>query len=364
MFDAVIVRYAEIFLKSEPVKQEFENRLIESIKRKLGPQIEIKRKRHRLYVKTGNAREAASELAKVFGIRSVSPAVETKADLNEITKASVKLASKTFSDRDSFAVRARRSKDFSFTSKSIEEHVGEKILSAVDCTVDLDDPDSRIYIEVKGEHAYVFAKKMDAVGGLPYTSQGKLVSLISSGIDSPIATYCMMKRGAKMVALHFKQSDEELEDVKKILRKLEEYSACKIKLHVVPWSSVLNQISSEVPGGYACLICKRMMYRVAESLMKKENACGIVTGENVGQVASQTLQNLFVINESTNAPVYRPVAGWDKEEIIDLAREVGTYRLAGGHSCSLAPSTPSTKAKLDEVKEVESDLDIEVSVFD
>ncbi|MBU4406333.1 MAG: tRNA 4-thiouridine(8) synthase ThiI, partial [Candidatus Altiarchaeota archaeon] len=186
MYNIVIVRYGEIFLKSEPVRKRFEGRLLDDIRRRLeGTDFKIKRKRHRIYVVTEEPEKAAELLTKVFGIVSVSPAVEAPVDMDEITKKAVALAKDVILPNETFAVRAERTGNHEFSSKDIEEKAGEAILNSLDTTVNLSSPDKTIFVEIRDDAAFLFDQKIRGPGGLPSGTQGKLISLLSGGIDSP-----------------------------------------------------------------------------------------------------------------------------------------------------------------------------------
>ncbi|MEA1925259.1 MAG: tRNA uracil 4-sulfurtransferase ThiI [Candidatus Altiarchaeota archaeon] len=354
MYDTIIVRYSEIFLKSEYVKKEFENQLIGNIQLKLkGLGVGTRRDRHRIYLKTKKASSLALEVAKVYGVKSVSPAIETDSGIDNLSARAIKLAKEVIESGEGFAVRARRI-DYTLKSREIEERLGELILKKIDCHVNLDNPDKTIHIEVRGGRAYIFHEKISGVGGLPYKTQGKVIALISEGIDSPVAAWMMMKRGCEMIAVHY-GSDTK---VRKVLNKLEEYSVHGIRLYLIPYKETLDKIKYK-SGKNTCIVCKRLMYKIAEEIALRENAEGIVTGENIGQVASQTLHNLKLLDESVSIPVYRPLVGLDKEEIISKAREIGTYMLIKPTRCGIAPKNPSTKAKKDEIKEIEQELELD-----
>ena len=353
MYNIVIVRYGEIFLKSEPVRKRFEQRLLDDIRHRLkGTDFKIKRKRHRIYVVTRESEKAAALLTKIFGIVSVSPAVEAPADMDEITKKAVALAKDVILPNETFAVRAERTGNHEFSSKDIEEKAGEAILNSLDTTVNLSSPDKTIFVEIRDDAAFIFDRKIRGPGGLPSGTQGKLISLLSGGIDSPVATWMMMKRGCSITALHA-GNEKEMEP---ILKKLREYSG-DIELKCFDISGIQKK-ASEVAGKFTCLICKRTMYRVAEILAEREHALGICTGESMGQVASQTLDNLKVLDNAASLPVYRPLIGMDKEDTIAIAKRIGTFKHASTKGCDFVPKKPSTRADLAEIEKLEEKLGI------
>jgi len=354
MYNIVIVRYGEIFLKSEPVRKRFEKRLLDDIRHRLkGTDFRIKRKRHRIYVVTEEPEKAAELLTRVFGIVSVSSAVEISADIGEITKTAVAVAKDVIVPNETFAVRAERTGNHEFSSKDVEERAGEAILNSLDTTVNLSSPDKTIFVEVRDDQAFIFDTKIRGPGGLPSGTQGKLISLISSGIDSPVATWMMMKRGCTITALHFGKE----KDIEPILHKLREYSH-DIELRCFDISGI-QEIISKTAGKFTCLICKRTMYRVAEILAEREHAHGICTGESLGQVASQTIDNLTVLDNAATLPIYRPLIGMDKEETIAIAKKIGTFEHASNKGCDFVPKKPSTQADLAEIEKLEAKMEIE-----
>jgi len=354
MYDIVIIRYGEIFLKSEPVRRRFEERLLSDIRRRLqGIDFRIKRKRHRIYVIADDTEKIVETLIKIFGIVSVSPAVEVPANIDDMIETAVKLAKEVIKPGETFAVRAERSGKHKFSSKDVEERVGEEILNSVNAKVDLSNPEKTIFIEGRDDEAFVFDRKIKGSGGLPYKTQGKVISLLSGGIDSPVASWMMMRRGCEIIALHFGME----EDVREILEKLEQYGN-EINLYCINLSEIQDQIS-KLAGKYTCIICKRAMYKIAERISEREHAHGICTGENLGQVASQTLENLEVLDNFVKMPVYRPLIGMDKEEIIALARRIGTYDLASNKECIYVPKKPATRADANEIERLEQMIDID-----
>ncbi len=356
-YDTVIVRYGEIFLKSDYVRKSFEDVLVRNMRRRLESDkvaYRIYQRRHRIYVETGSAEAACESLKTVFGIVSLSPATKTGSGLPELTESAVALARTAIKPGESFAVRAQRVGSHPFSSKDVEEAAGARILEELDAVVDLEEPEKTVYVEIRDDEAYVYDKKVEGVGGMPYGTQGGLVSLLSTGIDSPVAAWMMMRRGCKVSFLHF----GSLEEVEPIVKRLEYFCNQELMVWCIPHEPVLEAIGAEA-GKYTCVVCKRFMHRAAELLAEKIHASGIVSGENVGQVASQTLENLEVI-DCLRMPVYRPLVAMDKEEIIAVAKRIGTYELAvKGTKCPYVPDKPSTRAKLEEVLAAEEKIGIE-----
>jgi len=356
MYDTVIVRYGEIFLKSDYVRKHFEDLLVGNMEEKMRKEkvaYRIYRKRHRIYVKTQETDAVCAILEKTFGVVSVSPAKEISSAKEEVLSACLELAKDVIEPNESFAVRVQRAGSHEYKSKDIEAEAGSRILDAISAKVDLECPEKTIYAEIRDEVAYVYGRKIDGLGGLPYGSQGTLVSLLSTGIDSPVSSWMMMRRGCKMIFLHFGKP----EDIKDIVSRLEYYAGEELPVYCVPKDEVLEKIAPNA-GRYTCVVCKRFMHRLAEKVAEHESALGIVSGENIGQVASQTLANLRQIN-CVAMPVYRPLIAMDKDEIIKAARKIGTFELAKGGRCPYVPDRPSTEAKDDAILAAEEGLDLE-----
>ncbi len=367
----VLIHYDELSLKSQPVRRFMEKVLIRNIKWMLDREKlsyeSIKRERGRIFIDTSSPREVCGALSKVFGIVSTSPVLEAPAEIDEIIRLSTRVAEMLLGPEESFAVRARRTGTHSFTSMDVQREVGAAILAktrSLNTRVNLTNPDKQIFVEIREKKAYVYHEIFQGPGGLPYGSEGKMVSLFSGGIDSPVATWLMMKRGCRVIPVYFDNSpytdNTTLERAISVLKVLREYATQKsFYIYVVPHGKTLEKIIKTAPRKLTCLLCKRTLYRVATAIAKKERAKGIVTGESLGQVASQTLDNLMILNEATSLPVYRPLIGLNKREIEEIARRIGTFELSSTSvtSCSAVPEKPATKADLEEVISAEEVID-------
>jgi thiamine biosynthesis protein ThiI len=276
--------------------------------------------------------------------------------------AAVRIVSPLLTNGKSFGIRARRTGTHDYSSKNIGEVVGGAIEKATGAPVRLSKPDVPLFIEVRASNAYLYTEVVPGVGGLPMGTQGKVIALVSGGIDSPVAAWLMMKRGCTIVPLFF-DCEPYLDDTGRqraeaVVRALAVWAGRPLDFAVVHQGASLSKFKKLAPR-MTCVLCKRMMYRIAASIAKAENAHGIVTGESIGQVASQTTQNLFAIDEASDVPVYRPLIGLDKTENIKLARRIGTYRLStAGDSpgCTAAHRHPTTNADQEELKRHEADL--------
>ncbi len=351
MQEKIIMKYGELWLKSEYVRSRFIRRLAENLRRMLkanGINFRLEVARDMMILETEN-KKAVDTLGKVFGISWFAKARETKPDMKSIEKEVLSLARK-IGNNESFAIRASRSeKSFDFTSKEIENEIGRKIKRRVDLT----NPDFTIFVEVKKTKAYVYSEKVRGLGGMPVGVSGKVLSLLSGGIDSAVASWMLMKRGCSVDFVYFHPevftSEKNRERVLDILKKLREYSPEKLNLYIVPFGKIQEEIIKNCERRQTCVLCRRMMYRISEMLARELDCKAIATGENLAQVASQTLDNIFVENEVISIPVFRPLLGFDKEETMILAEKIGTYDISiQTHGCcTITPKKPATKARLD-----------------
>lgn len=361
----IIVRYGEIFLKSEFVRKKFVEKLVSDIESKLKRsriKNKIYKQRHRIFIKLYSKDDLGlglDVLKRTFGIKSVSPAIETSSDLQSLKEKTIELADKILSENDTFAIRVTRENYESYTSKELEEILGREVLKNVKCKgVNLTKPKKTIFVEIRGNKAYIFTEKIRCYGGLPYGSQGKVLCLLSGGIDSAVATFLAMKRGCEPIVLTFAKNENDAKIVKKIVEKLQEYSPSEILAYKAEISKALKEIK-EKAGKYTCIICKRLMLRVAAKLCEDLKIKAIVTGDNLGQVASQTLENLSSIDAVTEKLVLRPLIFYDKEEIISIARDIGSYELGAARSCEFVPRKPATAARIEKIIEIENSICIE-----
>jgi thiamine biosynthesis protein ThiI len=375
VYDSVIVRFSgELWLKKKWTRKFYQKRLARNLKQTLKhhnvPYTRLVRRHGRFYLKTDSAVDAADKLARVFGISSVSPAVETFSKLDDVIGKSLLLAGIVLREGNSFAVRCKRVGKQGYSSSDVRNLLGQRVLDEygekLGLRVDLGNPDVVLGVEVRDKQAFVYSQNIDAVGGMPLGVQPRLVGLFSGGIDSAVGCWLVMKRGSPVVPVYFDNSPFTDETVtERAYRVAEVLFSWAIgfprKVYVVQHGENLKQIM-QTNRKYSCLLCKRMMYRVAERLAEQLHAEGIVTGEAIGEQASQTLTNLRVLSDAVKEyPVHRPLLGFDKEETEALARKIGTYRFSNNKAaaCGAVPYQPSTKAKLEEVVKAEEKLDIE-----
>jgi len=370
--NAVLVSYSEIAIKGTYVRRMLESRLARHIQFFLdqaGVAGDVGKIPGRVIVKTENCEETARLISsKVFGVAYTAVAVEVEPKFEAIVEEATKMGLEVIEPNETFAVRARRSFDHNFRSIDIERKVGNEILNKLSekgVKVDLSCPDKVVYVEVREKSAYIYHSIYEGLRGMPTGYQGKLVGLISGGIDSPIAAWLMMRRGAFIVPLFLDQrpfvGDDYFNKAVDTVKKLREYvPSRRYCLYVAPMGKIMKAIVESPRPRYICVLCKRMMYRIACALAEKAEAHGIVTGESLGQVASQTLVNLSVLDEASILPVYRPLIGLDKEDSVRIGKKVGTYDISirHAHGCSALPNRPVTRAKLSEIMQIEKELPI------
>ena len=312
-------------------------------------------------------------LENIPGISNFYFAVSEEKELEKINKKTVELLKnylQTENDKNNkiktFKIEARRSdKRFKFKSPEINAKVGEYVLENTKLKVDVHQPDLEIVIDVGNKDCFIYFEKTNGIDGLPVGTTGKLISLISGGIDSPVASYMMMKRGAKIVFVHFKNktiNNTGDDKIKNLVKKLSRFQG-RSKLYIIPFEEFQKEIIAKIPAKNRMIIYRRIMFKLAEMIAKKEKAKGFTTGDSLSQVASQTLENIGVIYNSANLPIFPPLIGMNKQEIIDLAVKIGTYEtsiIPYQDCCSfLIARHPETKAKLEEIIKQEKILNID-----
>ncbi len=364
----ILIHYHEIGLKGKN-RGRFERRLMTNITRALKDvpcgKLERLSGRMMLALTSESPIDVIRErLSTVFGIANFSEAVLAKRNIEAIRETTWRLAQKA--DFESFKIVTRRGdKTFPLNSDQINRDVGKHIQTLSGARVLMDNPDFICFIEIAPQRIFIYAEKIPAPGGLPVGSNESAVSLLSSGIDSPVASYKIMKRGVKLTYVHFhsqpytnRNSQRNTEDLVRLLTRHQYVS----DLYLVPFVEIQRHIMTQAPASYRVILYRRAMLLIAEAIAEKVNAQALVTGENVGQVASQTLSNMRAIEEVTPLPILRPLAGDNKEEIINEARRIGTYQISiepYEDCCSVfVPKHPETRANLEKVREIESALDL------
>ncbi len=377
-YDHVIIRFSgEIWLKKVWTRKRYERSLSKNLKTALKtfnvPYKGVVRRHSRFYLETPAAEESAQKLSKIFGISSVSPAAKTSSDLNEILQKSMILADKVLAAGKSFAVVCKRVGNQPYTSGDVRKQLGQQVMDKygkqLNLRVDLGSPDVVLGVEIRDNEAFLYSTVIEGVGGMPLGTQPKVVGLLSGGIDSAVALWLVMKRGSPVVFVYFDLTPYADETTtKRALKVAEVLSGYALgyprKVYIVQHGDNLKDIM-QTNRKYSCLLCKRMMYRVAEKLAEQLKTEGIVTGEAIGEQASQTLTNLRVLDSAVkDYPVHRPLLGFDKPETEAIARKIGTYEVTSTKAtgCGAVPYSPSTKAKIEDVLYAEQRLDIDAMV--
>ena len=374
-YSAVLVRYGELGLKSNQTRRRMTELLLREIKAALqGSQISfdnIRSEWGRIFIETEDPHAAAQTTSQVFGVVSTSPVVETSSYLEDILQKGEALAKLEFKKGLTFAVKSRRIGEHNYTSQDIREKLGERILenlTDLELKVNLSSPQQMVSVEVRENRAYIFTEIVKGVGGMPLGSQGKVVCLISTGLDSPIAAYKVMKRGCIPIfvfADNVPHSEDSCVDVAiKQAKTLAKFIHSQdVKMYVVPHGPDLDDILENAPRKMTCVFCKRNMLRLARQIAISEDADCIVTGEIIGEQASQTTQNLRAIeNAVCDYPILRPCAGDDKVDIEKMARKIGTYEFASESvlCCTLAPEYPIIHANVEDVLSAEEKMNLEI----
>lgn len=360
-YNLIIARYGEVGLKSQKVRSRFERKLVKNIKSAID--CDVDRNQGRIYIFPQKFDDAIMNLNRVFGIVSYSPAISTYTDFEDIDKTLGEyvenLISENILDENTkFAIRCRRVGEHEFSSQEMAAFCGGVVRKRILAPVDLTNPDLTIFVEVRGEDTFIYHEKIPGPGGLPLGTQGKVVCLVSSGIDSPVATYLMMKRGCEVIAMYCDNdpftSKEALDNYNKLVDQLQNYAAgVPIKKCVVKYGDYLQKAKEDAPEKMTCILCKSGMYKMAEMLANKTGALAIVDGSSVGQVASQTLNNILTTRYGVDMPILSPLIGLDKTEITKIAEEIGTFEISkiddGG--CSAVPRYPETKCDLERFRQ-------------
>lgn len=371
-YSLIIARYGEVALKSNNVRRRFEKKLSANIKSSIDCEIDIHQAR--IFVFPEDFDDAIKKLDKIFGIVSYSPAISTYATFEDIEKTLAAYADKLhdeglLDENTRFAISCRRVGSHEFSSQEMAAFAGAVVVRKFACPVDLTNPELTIYIEVRDNDAYIFHEIVQGPGGLPLGTQGKVISLLSSGIDSPVATWMMMKRGCQVIALHFDNqpytSSEARKNYDDLVDALNVYgSGAPVRKRVVKYGDYLSKAKEDAPQKMTCVLCKSGMYKIAAKLAKDMHASAIIDGSSVGQVASQTLQNILATRDGVDVPILSPVIGLDKVEITRIAEKIGTFDISkrddGG--CSAVPRYPETKADLEGLHEAQKSMNQEEEI--
>ncbi|PKL00542.1 MAG: tRNA 4-thiouridine(8) synthase ThiI [Tenericutes bacterium HGW-Tenericutes-1] len=338
MYERILVRYGELTLKGKN-KHLFVAKVVELIKSKLtGLNVTIDKRHDRLYIELNQELEVEviKRLNRVSGLHSYSLITKCNVDIDEIATIAIEMIKpKIKEDIVTFKVETKRAdKSYPLTSQQLSPKIASKILRTIpNLKVDVHNPSLTLFVEVREDGAYIYIDQIKGMGGYPVGIGGKALLLLSGGIDSPVAGYLAMKQGIEIECVHFESTPmTSIESVQKTIDLVEKLSIFaphnKIKLHMVPFEPIHSSIMTSIPESYLVTIMRRMMYRIATDLLKKTKSLAIVNGESIGQVASQTLESMACATEVTNALIIRPLATYDKSDIMSIARTIETLDIS------------------------------------
>ncbi len=376
MNDVILLKLGEIVLKGLN-RRSFEQKLMNNIRYRLERigKFKVTLMQSTVYVEAldegADMDEAFEALGKVFGIATLSRAAACEKDAQSIAELCISYLRREMLSAESFKVEAKRAdKSFPMTSIQLSQYVGSALSDAYpDCSVDVHSPELTVHVEVRDIAAYVHSAPTQGAGGMPLGSNGVGVTLLSGGIDSPVSTYMISKRGVRLIPIHFFSfpytSQQAKDKVIELARELCDYCG-RMTLEVVPFTHIQEEIRDKCPEEYFTLIMRRFMMRIADRIAVSNGAKAIVTGENLGQVASQTMEAMAVTRAVTQLPILQPLIGMDKEEIVRMARKIGTFEtsiLPYEDCCTVfTPRHPKTKPHIEDVEQLEAALDVEALV--
>jgi len=365
--DMILIRFGEHTIKGRN-RGQFEKRMLQQIRKILAPYsgASISRSYGRIYITLNGEpyTPIASRLKTIFGIGSFSPVTRVENVLETIQAAALAAMLALPAEPATFKVSVRRvEKSFPHDSQQMNHLVGAHVLRAIPgLKVNVREPEVELRVEIQPEGTYIFSEVVEAAGGYPFASNGKAMLLLSGGIDSPVAGYLSMRKGLEIEAVHFYSypftSEQAKEKVIELTRILSAYSGAPIKLHLVPFTEIQTALAQAKQDNLIITLMRRSMLRITQQLAEQQGALGVVSGDSLGQVASQTLGSMNVIGRSTELPLLRPLIMMDKDDIIRVAKRIGTYEtsiLPYEDCCTLfLPKSPSTNPNLNVVRKVES----------
>jgi len=373
MNDMILLKQGEIVLKGLN-KRSFEQKLLSNIRKRLKRfgDFEVYSVQSTVYVEpkddSADLDGAFESLAKVFGVVALSRAAACEKDKDAIVETAKRYLAEQMQSAKSFKVETKRSdKAFPMTSIQVSQYVGGELSEAFpDVAVDVHDPELLVHVEIRDYAAYVHARPTPGAGGMPIGSNGRAVTLLSGGIDSPVSTYMIARRGVKLIPVHFFSfpytSELAKQKVLDLATLLTDYCG-EMKVEIVPFTHIQEEIRAKCPEEYFTLVMRRFMMRIASVIAERNGCKAIVTGENLGQVASQTMEAMACTQAVTDLPVLQPLIGMDKEEIVTMARKIGTFDtsiLPYEDCCTVfTPRHPKTKPNVSELEEVEQALNVE-----
>lgn len=370
-YTEIMVRYGELSTKGRN-ERSFIDRLGNNIRQALRKfdklDIEVRRDRTHIRLNGTNYDDVMKSLKRVFGVQNFAPAIRVDKNVDAAIEAAASLVEHQVTKPTTFKIQTRHADhDFPVGTFEMNDKLGGALLHRFPklLKVDVHHPQLEIRCEIRKDGIYLMSEKILGAGGMPVGTAGKGVMMLSGGIDSPVAAYLAMKRGVKVEMIHFFSppytSDQALSKAKQLTAKLAAYSG-SIEFIQVPFTEIQETVKADVPSGYLMTIQRRFMLRLAVEIARRRKALGVFNGESLGQVASQTMESMVAIEDVTSLPVLRPVLSYDKNEIIKVAKQIGTYDLSilpYEDCCTIfAPTSPKTKPKLDRVRSYEERLDV------
>jgi thiamine biosynthesis protein ThiI len=365
MKEGILIAFGEFFLKSPGVQMIFRRKLQNNLTfflKKEGIDFRIFSQRERIFVETKEQNKSRKIIKNVFGISWFAKSFFfEKGTKGQVSNFVAQNYQNWIKEDESYAIRLKKGGEIKESSQKIIEEIAKNIKRKVN----LKKPKREIFVEARKEGFYLYFKKEKGPGGLPVGASGKVLTLISGGIDSPVASYLIAKRGAENVWLHFHSfplvSQKSIEKVKKLAEVFLKFQP-RLKVYLFPFSKIQMEIRIKSKPKYRILLYRRAMMKIAENLAKKEDCYALVTGESLGQVSSQTLPNLQIIEKAVSIPILRPLIGMDKEEIINLAKKIGTYQISilpQEDCCTLfTPKHATAKGNLKEIEKIEKSLNL------
>jgi len=368
----ILIAFGELFLKSPGVKRIFKRRLIQSLSfflKKEGLDFKIFSFRERVFIETSKIKKSLKITKKIFGIAWLADCLFfPKITLRKFSNFVGKNYKDWIKKDETFAIRLKRDPHYQISGvgvKESREKIIDEIAKMIDRKVNLSKPKREIFIEVRKRGWFLYFKKIKGKGGLPIGSEGKVLSLISGGIDSPAAAFLIAKRGAKNIWLHFHSfplvSKASIEKVKELAKIFLNYQP-HLKIYFIPFQKAQMEIKATILPKYRILFYRRLMFKMAEKIAQKKECQALVTGESLGQVSSQTLPNIRIIETGIKIPVLRPLIGMDKEEIINLAKKIRTFQISikpQEDCCTLfVPKHATAKGDPETIKKLEKKLNI------
>lgn len=373
-YSEIMIRYGELSTKGKN-KKDFIRKLRSHVQSAISvfPKVNVKSNHDRMYIElNGEDYEGVKEkLISIFGIQSFSPVLQVDKNMEAIEQAVVQMVTEFYTSGKTFKIGTRRAdKDFPLDTMEINREAGAAVIQALpEIEVKMKNPDIMVNIEVRKHGVFLYTHKVKGAAGFPVGTGGKAMLMLSGGIDSPVAGYLTLKKGVEIEAVHFYSppytSPQALDKAKDLTAKLAKYAG-SILFISVPFTEIQEEIKNKTPDSYSMTLNRRFMMRITDRLREERNALAIVTGESIGQVASQTLESMVAINQVTTSPVLRPLVSMDKTEIIDISKKIDSYELSiqpYEDCCTVfAPQRPATKPNLEEVLRLEEKLDIDALV--